>query len=467
MFWKGTVFAGLCSADFWRAVACADHLHRGLDSQCGGPRGNPGAWEAWEVVGSVSGSVAKNQKLCSSQCSQLQEIDEFLFIAMVPTKVQMAIQKLEGIKVWGHFTGEASPKITKGRLVILFVNDCETQTNMIETRTANLKESAGHSTKFVRVLVIHFRLGQQRQQYHHGFWTIWGELQEKSKSSGIYASRNFSPWCRLAGRVRVVSTARFLLGTWTDKVSLLFLIADPIFFFCQGTRDMKFLMECDGINSNSSYEENVPVWHLRSRLKMFQANKYDIPFSESLNSCLGFLSCLLVTPKHSFLRQRTGEAILLPWFLLLEPLSLEMLEVKHQMCDGIQNFVIAYNADVQMFPGEKNCLWANSDQQSNFLSIRSEEHLFTCMFRGPLPLQGLYGRIETGILLHLKGKQVCVLRQTRRESLVSMLWVQFICLNTIMFLSCAASWIAKVVGTTSDILDLMYIWWRSNAVVCL
>jgi len=44
-------------------------------------------------------------------------------------------------------------------------------------------------------------------------------------------------------------------------------------------------------------------------------------------------------------------AILLPWFLLLEPLSMEMLEVKHQMCDGIQNFVIAYNAEVQMAVG--------------------------------------------------------------------------------------------------------------------
>jgi hypothetical protein len=28
-----------------------------------------------------------------------QEIDEFFFVAMVPTKVQMAIQKLEPIKV--------------------------------------------------------------------------------------------------------------------------------------------------------------------------------------------------------------------------------------------------------------------------------------------------------------------------------------------------------------------------------
>lgn len=30
---------------------------------------------------------------------------------------------------------------------------------------------------------------------------------------------------------------------------------------------------------------------------------------------------------------------------------MEMLEVKHQMCDGIQNFVIAYNAEVQMAVG--------------------------------------------------------------------------------------------------------------------
>lgn len=44
-------------------------------------------------------------------------------------------------------------------------------------------------------------------------------------------------------------------------------------------------------------------------------------------------------------------AVLLPWFLLLEPLSSQMLDVKHAMCDGIQNFVVSYNPDVQMAVG--------------------------------------------------------------------------------------------------------------------
>ena len=43
------------------------------------------------------------------------------------------------------------------------------------------------------------------------------------------------------------------------------------FFFCQGTRNKKFQKEWDGNNTNSSKKKSVPVWHLRSLLKMIQA----------------------------------------------------------------------------------------------------------------------------------------------------------------------------------------------------
>lgn len=61
-------------------------------------------------------------------------------------------------------------------------------------------------------------------------------------------------------------------------------------------------------------------------------------------------------------------AVLLPWFLLLEPLSLEMLEVKHQMCDGIQNFVVSYNADVQMAVG-----WVTTGELKNEIETLAEK----------------------------------------------------------------------------------------------
>eukprot|EP00913_Durusdinium_trenchii_P034243 g32047.t1 len=69
-------------------------------------------------------------------------------------------------------------------------------------------------------------------------------------------------------------------------------------------------------------------------------------------------------------------AILLPWLILLEPISQDMLAVKKEMCSGTQNFVVSFNADVQMVLG-----YETYHARSRALPTLSEQAVRTFRFR--------------------------------------------------------------------------------------
>jgi len=60
--------------------------------------------------------------------------------------------------------------------------------------------------------------------------------------------------------------------------------------------------------------------------------------------------------------------LLVPYLVLIVPLTQRMLEVKREMCFGIQNFVVAYNSDVGMAYG----LMTNEKRFVNSLTLAEE-----------------------------------------------------------------------------------------------
>ena len=150
---RGTIWLGLRFVDFRCSMVSTDNFHCRADSQRGGIGWNSGLgwsgswlwnffsigmlwkglqtqpvhiehcvsymlnfiWYGTFTVFSFYQSCGNHPALqhippfgtCGGWKFSLQDIDEFLFVAMVPTKIQMAIQKLEPIKaiswaIWGE-----------------------------------------------------------------------------------------------------------------------------------------------------------------------------------------------------------------------------------------------------------------------------------------------------------------------------------------------------------------------------